>query len=138
MTKKEREIYNKLARLIQENPDLPLLPLVDADVVAGNYIQKWAGYISDVHIEDTLDDLAGEIALRREIESDDDIDEDMYDLMRRYMGMNEKAEWRVNLLVSFEDVKNVYLNLPWERAIVIDIKPLEEIEQRLYLIKAVK
>lgn len=36
MTEKERKNHDDLFKLMQENPDLPVVPMVDADIVAGD------------------------------------------------------------------------------------------------------
>ena len=52
--KKNRE---KLFRLMQENPDLPVIPFVDTEVVAGDEAGKF-----DCNLEDTLEKFLTEEA----------------------------------------------------------------------------
>lgn len=40
---KEQDYRKELFRLIQENPDLPVIPMVDSDVVADDTCCSWAG-----------------------------------------------------------------------------------------------
>lgn len=43
MTEKERKNHDDLFKLMQENPDLPVVPMVDADIVAGDDYGRWMG-----------------------------------------------------------------------------------------------
>ena len=42
----------KLIKLIQENPDLPVIPMVDYEIVADDDYQRWMGSIGDSKIGD--------------------------------------------------------------------------------------
>ena len=42
----------KLIKLIQENPDLPVIPMVDYEIVADDDYQRWMGSIGDPKIGD--------------------------------------------------------------------------------------
>lgn len=42
----------KLIKLIQENPDLPVIPMVDYEIVADDDYQRWIGSIGDSKIGD--------------------------------------------------------------------------------------
>lgn len=113
-------VKEKLIRLIQENPDLPLLPMVDADVVEDNYIQSWPGVIADVHIEDVCN--AWEIVFKREAETDQEC---MRDLIKLDLGYDEQGNLRADLLTP-DEIEQAFRNLPWKRVIVIDIVPEEQ------------
>ena len=49
-----REQTNTLRNMLTSYPDLPLIPLVDSDVVASDEFTNWLGSISDVRLEQVL------------------------------------------------------------------------------------
>ncbi len=108
MTKQTEE----LLRLIKENPDLPIVPMVDCEVVAddfGYWLGKW-GYAKlteyyngreyihfrDDDEEDVLNDMVG---CKYSYDKDG---RDIYEL--------SDAEW-----------KTLYESLPWEKCIAVYI-----------------
>ena len=43
MSEKQKERLEELFRLIKENPDLPILPMVDSEIVAACGYATWTG-----------------------------------------------------------------------------------------------
>ena len=103
---------NELIKLIQENPDLPIVPMVDAEVVAddcGYWMGKWGRcevteyylgrekvHFRDDDEEDVLNDLVGCEY------SHDPQGRDIYDL-------------------SDEEWDKLYQSVPWVKCIVVYI-----------------
>lgn len=104
---------NDLIKLIQENPDLPIVPMVDAEVVAddcGYWMGKWGRcevteyylgrekvHFRDDDEEDVLNDLVG--------------CKYSYDLQGRDIYDLSDEEW-----------DNLYQSVPWVKCIVVYIK----------------
>ena len=43
MKKTQKERLDVLFKLIKENPDLPILPMVDSEIVADDFCARWTG-----------------------------------------------------------------------------------------------
>lgn len=109
MKKTQKERLAELFRLIKENPELPILPMVDSEIVADDYCTRWTGswgsaeiteyYITEerVHFKD-VDDW-GEIS----------------DVLSSEFGYD------VYETMSDNTAKEVYENLPWIKAIAVNI-----------------
>lgn len=102
----------KIIKLIQENPDLPIIPIVDAEVVADDYgywMGKWG------HCEVT------EYYLGREnIHFKDDDEEDvLMDL--EGCGYCEDFDGNDIYDLSDEQWDALYKKVPWAKAIVVYI-----------------
>ena len=52
MSEKQKERLEELFRLIKENPDLPILPMVDSEIVADDGYAQWTGSWGRAHIEE--------------------------------------------------------------------------------------
>ncbi|MCH5279718.1 MAG: hypothetical protein J1E60_08025 [Christensenellaceae bacterium] len=52
VTEREKQNLEELLRLIQENPDLPVVPMVDNDIVAGDEYCRWRGSFGEVKIRE--------------------------------------------------------------------------------------
>lgn len=102
----------KLLKLIKENPDLPIFPMVDYDVVGEN-CGVWKGSWGEARIDEyvmlpvkTLD--IGRIAFK----SDEDID-----YVLSYYIQEEKYKE-----MTIEETFNYFnISLPWTKAIIVDI-----------------
>lgn len=50
-------MLNDLLQLMKENPDLPVIPMVDSDVVAGDEYGYWMGSIGKCEVREfAIDD----------------------------------------------------------------------------------
>lgn len=103
--KNDKENREKLLQLIRENPDLPIVPMVDSEVVADDFCAYWMGSWGSARIDQFLD--TGE----RIFFSDDDPE----DVLTEIKGWDWYSE------ATDEDIDAEFKALPWERAIVVYI-----------------
>ena len=106
MEKKQSERVSTLFKLIKENPNLPILPMVDSEIVADDGYARWTGSWGDAWI--------GEYIIGNE---------------RVYFKDEEDAECVLNDCVGGIDfyevpeskVEKEYNKLPWIKAIIVNI-----------------
>lgn len=110
ITEKEKKNREELFRLMRENPDLPVVPMVDSEIVADNGYNFWKGSWGNSHIEEYV--LGKEYLHFRE---DDDWGEIEWALADGFVGY-ETFEG-----LSDEEAKSEYAALPWIRAIIVNI-----------------
>lgn len=73
MTDKERENREELFRLMRENPDLPVLPMVQNEVVGGDDYARWIGSFGKAEIREYLiDEWYGDGCVRYRGRDDED------------------------------------------------------------------
>ena len=106
MKKTQKERLAELFRLIKENPELPILPMVDSEIVADDFCARWTGSCGSAEIKDYI------IGNERVYFKDDD---DAETVLNDCIG-------GVDYWEQPEDVvEREYNNLPWIRAIVVNI-----------------
>lgn len=118
VSEKEKENREKLFQLMRENPELPVVAMVNSEVVADTGYGRWTGafgyvYIAEyvigltsIHFREEDDPSAVEYAVR-----------DVLDCHSREDIKTEKQELEA------------YRKLPWIKAIIVDIDlPCEEDE----------
>lgn len=97
-----------LLTLVRENPDLPVVPMVEAEVVGDDW-GRWIGKIGDVRIDEYL--LTKYQVLFKSMD-------DAWDVLERWQmdypdfGEIPDGEMEQNLL---------YESLPWVKAIIVNI-----------------
>jgi hypothetical protein len=101
-----KENTAELIRLIKENPDLPILPMVAYEVVAEDSNSYWGGSWGKANVGKYL--VAGE----RIAYKDDDPDE-----LIEEMTAPEKFE-----KMTDEEILRAYEELPWIEAIIVHIE----------------
>lgn len=110
ITDKEKKRHEELLRLIKENPDLPVVPMVSAEVI-GDDDGTWLGSFGSVEIEEyCLGDPTGappKIFFR---ESDD-----AEDILTDFYGYDVYEK------MSDDEIEKAIADLPWEKAIVVYI-----------------
>lgn len=103
------ENIKRLLALIEQNPDLPIVPMVDAEICGddyGTYMAGWGSARVDEYIIAKGDDLVL-------FKSDDDV----MDVLERVLSEDE-----FNALPDEDsECRPVYDALPWTKAIVVDI-----------------
>lgn len=97
----------ELLKLMQENPDLPVVPMVDSDVAAG---YAWnIGRLEEVEIDEYL--IAdGNVYTK----SEDDIQE----VLEAAYGSLKAGR------MEDEEAERVYQQLPWQKAIMLYIRAI--------------
>lgn len=98
----------KLLQIVKENPDLPIVPIVDAEIVGddyGYYMGAWGGaYVDEYIIGKTYDD-------RVIFKSDNDV----FETLRNCMSYEEYEA----LPDDKEECRPYYEKLPWTKAIIV-------------------
>lgn len=108
-SEKEKENREKLFRLMQENPELPVVAMVDSEIVADDGYNRWLGSWGDSYIGEYL---IGEE--RVHFREDDDPSEVDKVLSERY-GDDYYTD------MTDEQEAEAYVGLPWIRAIIVNI-----------------
>lgn len=109
ITEKERKNRGEPFRLIQENPDLPIVPMVDGEIVAddcGYWLGSWGRADVDEY-------FISERAERVFFKSDDDV----FDVLERHLPDEEFEK----LPEAEEECRPFYDALPWTKAIIVYI-----------------
>lgn len=104
----EKENREELFRLMQKNPELPIVPMVDYEIVADD-IGRWLGSWGGSYIEEYL--IGEEQVHFRE---DDDPSEVDKVLSERY-GDDYYTD------MTDEQEAEAYAGLPWVKAIIVNI-----------------
>lgn len=104
---KEKNNRAELFKLMQENPDLPIVPMVDGEIAEddGGW---WLGAWGTAHVDGYL------IARKQVIFKSDD---DVFDTLERFMS---DAEFEA-LPEAENECRPYYDSLPWKKAIIVYI-----------------
>ena len=105
----EKENREKLFQLMQENPELPVVAMVDSEIVADDGYNRWLGVWGYSYIGEYL--IGEEHLFFRE---DDDPSEVDRALSERY-GDDYYTD------MTDEQEAEAYAGLPWIRAIIVNI-----------------
>ena len=110
MTEREKQYREELFKLMQENPDLPVVPMVDADIVAGDDYGRWMGSWGSASVDEYL------------IPPDDrpmifKSDDDVFDTLEQCL---PEAEFEA-LPENESECRPFYDALPWVKAIIVNI-----------------
>ena len=99
----------KLYQLCSENPNLPVIPSVNHDILCDDTYERWIGSIGNVYIDEVLENFDDAIIYRSQntikghyetfFEYDDDYDQE----------------------ASFDAMKAKINALPWKRCIIVEI-----------------
>lgn len=100
------EKITELLELIKQNPGLPIVPMVDSEIVADDGYNRWLGSWGQAHIDEYL---IGADHLH--FKEDDDIEDVLSDVIgyKNYEAMTD------------EQAKEAYDALEWVRAIIVNI-----------------
>ena len=106
MKKTQKERLDELFKLIKENPDLPILPMVDSEIVADDVYARWTGSWGSAEITEYI------IGDERVYFKDDDDPETVLNDCIGGVDYWEQPE---------DVVEREYNNLPWVKVIVVNI-----------------
>ena len=104
------ENVRNLIALIEAHPELPIVPMVDAEICGddyGTYMGTWGASWVDEYL------VAGDMVL---FKSDDDV----FDVLERVLSTSDFD----SLPESEEECRPVYDALQWEKAIIVNISTL--------------
>ena len=111
ITEKERKYRDELFKLMQENPELPVLPFVDGEIVAGDDFGTWMGSWGSARVDEYIfppQDYEPVI-----FKSDDDV----FGTLEQCL---PEAEFEA-LPENESECRPFYDALPWVKAIVVNI-----------------
>lgn len=109
MTGREKQDREELFKLIQENPDLPIVPMADSEIVAddcGYWLGAWGRADVDEYV---IAERSGKILFRS--------DNDVFGALESYMGYEEFE----TLPEAEGGCRPYYDKLPWTKAIIVYI-----------------
>lgn len=110
---KQSEKLEELLKLMQANPELPVIPCVDGDVVGGDDYYCWLGTWGASGTQEYI------IGNERTYYREDDISEMNDPLYERY-----DPELVDNM--TEEETRAAYNALPWKKAIFVNVHQYEE------------
>lgn len=105
------ERTKSLLELIQQNPDLPIVPMVDAEIVGGDDFGRWMGAWGYARVDEYL--IPPQDYEPMLFKSDDDV----FDVLEKCL---PEAEFDA-LPENESECRPVYDALPWIKAILVDI-----------------
>ena len=109
ISEKERENREELFRLMQENPELPVVPMVDGEI-PGDDCGYWLGAWGGARIDEYLLISNSE---RMVFKSDDDV----FDVLEQHLSDEELEK----LPETEAECRPFYDALPWTKAIIVYI-----------------
>jgi hypothetical protein len=109
LTKNEQKNREELFKLMQEHPELPIVAMVDSEIVADDGYNRWLGAWGSSYIGEYL---VGEEQVH--FRDDDDPEE----IDRVVEGNLDSEAWGV---MSDEEYLKAYKEMPWVKAIIVNI-----------------
>lgn len=109
MNEKEQKNRDELFRLMRENPDLPVVAMVDGEI-PGDDSGWWLGAWGHVRVDEYLLTHNCEWMV---FKSDDDV----FDVLERHLSSEEFEK----LPKAEEECRKIYDALPWTKAIIVYI-----------------
>lgn len=116
---KKKERIKHLLRLIEENPDLEIVPMVDNEVCAGDDYSTWCGSWGESRVDETYS--SDERIYFRSIDDEDLVDkyaDNIFDeLFPNRMSLEDEESETVN-----KKAIEIVNNLDWKKVIVVSIE----------------
>ena len=110
---------DNLLRLMKENPDLPVVPFVDAEIVTGDDFGYWMGSFGASSIDEYILPLKSyESVIFKS-------DEDIFGTLEKLLS----TEAFEALPETEKECKPFYDALPWKKAIIVYIETLGESQE---------
>lgn len=104
---RQQENTRELVELISKNPELPILPMVSYEVVAGDEFAYWGGSWGEARIDSYF------VNDERVVYKSEDEPETVVEKTVGYERFNEMTD---------EEVKEAWEKLPWIKAIIVKIE----------------
>lgn len=108
MTEQGKQYREEFFKLMQENPDLPVVPMVDSEIVADDGYSRWLGAWGSSYIGEYL--IGEEQVYFREDDDPSEVDR----LCEERLGEEYET-------MSDEEAAKAYAEMPWVKAIIVDI-----------------
>lgn len=105
ISEKEKKSLEKLIELVRENPELPIVPMVDGDIVPDDSAMRWMGSWGDCRIDHYL-------PTRERVYFLDDDEEDILSALHGWKWVDEATD---------DEWNTAYENIPWITAIIVNI-----------------
>lgn len=109
VTEKEKQSREELFKLMEENPDLPIVPMVDYEIVAED-CGRWLGAWGSSYIGEYI--MGEERVYFRE-------DDDLYEVDKVLDEMLDTEVYEV--IETDTEAQAAYAELPWIKAIIVNI-----------------
>ena len=110
ITERERKNREELFKLMQENPELPVVAMVDSEIVQDDGYYRWVGAWGRSTIEEYF--IGEERIHFREADDFDEVEETLTDGQVCYDDFEAMSD---------EEAVGAYNSLPWIKAIVVNI-----------------
>lgn len=107
-------MQNELLKLINDNPELPVIPLVDSEIVADDSCTYWLGAFGPASVEEYY--LGDEKVHIKSMEDEEDV---LTDLKGSIFG--RLPDGRDVYDLSDDEWDEIYKSIPWTKAIVVYI-----------------
>ena len=109
ITEKEKHNRDELFNLMRENPELPVIPMVDGEIVAGDDFSYWMGSWGEARVDEVaIDEWDCEGRILTKTYGEEELIEDIAEI--KYDGSDEAYE------KAKEDAKSL-----WQKVIVVYI-----------------
>lgn len=108
-SEKERKNREELFKLMAENPELPVVPMVDSEIVCDDYYSRWLGSWGSCYIGEYY--CGDERIFFRE-------DDDEAEIEAAVCDQFGDETWEK---MTEEEAKAEYASLPWVKAIIVEI-----------------
>lgn len=110
MKKTQKERLDELFKLIKDNPELPILPMVDGEIVADDGYARWTASWGSAEI---IEYINGENCFYfKNLDDFHEVEKTLCDII----GWDEYE--KIN---GYEEAEKEYNNLPWVKAIAVNI-----------------
>ncbi len=106
----EKENREELFRLMRENPELPVVPMVDSEIVCDDGYARWRGAFGSAHVGQYI--ISEECIHFRDDTDWGEIEETLTDGQITYEEYEAATE---------AEAMAIYAALPWIEAIIVDI-----------------
>ncbi|MDO4318304.1 MAG: hypothetical protein Q4C48_08890 [Lachnospiraceae bacterium] len=109
MTEEEKQNLEELLRLMADNPELPVVPMVDSEIAVEDAYGRWLGAWGSVYIGEYFE-VDGQAYFR------DDTDQSSLEfVLEEMLGYDTVQE------LTDEEAVAAYASMPWIKAIIVYI-----------------
>lgn len=117
ISEKERQNRDQLFKLMQENPELPVVPVVESEVVGDRYEDcRWLGNWGDACLGEYCLGEYEEVHIRDDSDAQE-IENTLIDSGMDYCEYEDLTD---------DEVYFAYTSLPWTKAIIVYINTFEQ------------